>query len=135
MQWLAIVIAFGGFALLLWLHPSERSARRFKALLKNRKPVADDELVRLFYAGQALPPEIPAVVRSIFARHMGYAAEKILPDDDLSFYWNDLDQAELVAAIETRFDIEISDADAETTRCSVRSVSQLVAKLRQKVAS
>jgi hypothetical protein len=60
---------------------------------------------------------------------MGYQAEKMLPDDDLMFFWADLDMVELVRDLEQEFGIEITRADAASVAsCTIRAVTDLVAR-------
>ena len=112
--------------LLWWLDPTMRRARSFKAKLKDREPLSDAAMVANYFATEGVALETPGGVRRIFAKQMGYPAEKLLPDDDLTFYWYDLDMIEVVREIEAEFGIELTDSDAENTRCTIRDVSLLV---------
>ncbi len=132
MQWLIIPIVVVVFMLIWVFDRYIQGERKYKALLKTREPINDEELARCYFDKDDLSPEIPGAIRTIFASHMGYTAEKekMLPDDDLGFYWHDLDCADLVQVIESHFQIVISDEDAERTkRCTIRSISELVSRL------
>jgi acyl carrier protein len=132
MQWLIIPIVIVVLFVLWWL---DSAKRHYKKLLNSRDPVSDEQLVRQYFDADRISPKIPGAVREIFAQHMGYPAEKMLPDDDLTFYWADLDQAELVRDLESQFNIVVSDEDAEATKNTIRSVSNLVSRLRQQAQS
>jgi hypothetical protein len=63
----------------------------------------------------------------MFAKLTAYPAEKLLTDDDLMFFWADLDPAVLFEKLESRFGISISREEAERPPCTIRAVSLLVA--------
>lgn len=66
-------------------------------------------------------------MRRLFAKHTGYPAEKLRPDDDLVFFWADLDVAELLRELEATFGIVLTDAEVERTRRTTRAVALPVA--------
>jgi hypothetical protein len=116
------------------LFPGVREERRYKAELSERKPVTDEELFRQYFDAGDVAPDVPGRVREVFAKHMGYSPEKMakmLPDDDLSFYWNEVDAIDQVRDLEQAFNITITKAEFERTRCTIRSVSLLVEHCRQ----
>lgn len=113
---------------LLWrFDPDRRRLRQFDHQLAARKPLPDAELVAKFFATDDVPPEIPPQVRRLFASHMGYPAEKLLPDDDFALFWAELDMVDFIKELESEFDIVISRLDVEHTACTIRAVSLLVA--------
>ena len=112
--------------LVWWLDPNARRERRFTTKLKVREPLSDAAMVSRYFATDDIVPETPGRVRRLFAKQMGYPADKLLPDDDLTFYWYDLDMIELMKELEVDFGIEITDKDAEGTPCTIRDVSLLV---------
>ena len=59
--------------------------------------------------------------------------EKMLPNDDLMFFWYDLDMIEPIRDLEQEFGIVITQSDMNSvTACTIQAVSQLVAdKVRQ----
>lgn len=117
-------------AVLVWLlDPNLRRGREFTAALATREPVSDEELfARHYYPDEAFA-NLPGRVRRVFARHMGYPAEKLLPDDDLLFFWAELDMVDLIRDLESEFGIEITNADVATVpRCTIRAVSHLVSR-------
>ena len=118
---LAVVILFA------WFHPDELKRRKYESSLASREAVTGEQLFQQFFKVNEIASDVPGAVRAIFAKHMSYPAEKMLPDDDFNFFWNEMDMADLVRDVESRFDISISDSDAERCRCTIRSVSLLVA--------
>jgi len=113
-------------AVVVWLFdPQIRRWRRFKAELRRREPLPDDVLVSQYFVGSEIPADLPGRVRRLFAEHMGYPAEKLLPDDDFS--WEELDCSPLIKAIESEFAIEFTKGELELTAFTIRAVSALVA--------
>jgi acyl carrier protein len=98
--------------------------------LRQRVPVPDDELVPRFFPDTGMSPEVPIRIRMLFAEWLGYPVDRLLPDDDFAFILDDLDAAPLIEELERLFGIIISEADAEATLPSIRSVSELVHRLR-----
>lgn len=111
----------------MWL---TRPFRAFEKELKLRTPVPDDKLAALYFEGSTIPPDVPVRVRRLFAKHTSYEFDRLLPDDDLMFFWEDLDGAPLIEDIEREFGVTISAVDAETTKCTIREVAKLVERLR-----
>lgn len=117
-------------AFLMWLlDPDLRCRRAYEAELSLREPISDREWTVRYFPDEELA-SVTVRVRHIFSDQMGYAAEQLLPDDDFGFFWAELDAAPLLAALESEFDIFISDVDAEATRPTIRQVSELVQQLR-----
>jgi acyl carrier protein len=110
--------------------PNLRAERRYKTQLKERKPVVDEELFEAYFSEKEVARDIPARVRAIMAKHMQYPAERMLPDDDLTFFWYDLDGVVVIQELEEQFGIEITEADAERTVHTIRDISHLVHQLR-----
>jgi hypothetical protein len=119
---------FAVVAVFVWLFDwSFRRGRAFMAELTARLPVPDDKLFDQYFANEEMGIDIPWRVRRIFAKHMNYPANKLLPDDDLSFFWNDLDMIDLIRDLELEFGIEFTDADISSVpNCTIRAVSRLV---------
>ena len=113
--------------LMWWLDPSLRRRREFQAELATREPLPDAEMVTRYFADDVGTAEVSAEVRRVFARHMEYPAEKLLPDDDLLFFWAELDMAEFVEELQSGYGISISPLESELTPCTIRAVSALVA--------
>ena len=125
---IAIAVAVIGLALLhWWFDPDLRRWRAFDTEIEVREPVPDNEMISRYFAEDDVSPDVPANVRRIFARHMDYPAEKLLPDDNFAFFWAELDMVDLIRELESRFGIAITQADAEPTPCTIRAVSTLVA--------
>jgi acyl carrier protein len=129
-EWVALwlVIMITAAALSGYLHRDARQARRYEAELAARDPISDDGLFRQCFGAGEVAPDVPGQVRRVFAKHMDYPAEKMLPDDDLRFFWADLDMVELIRELEAAFGIEITDEDAERTACTIRAVAQTVSR-------
>ena len=121
---------FAVIAVLVWfLDPNLRRGRVFTVELATREPVSNEELFARHYAPDEITYDVPGRVRRVFARHMDYPAEKLLPDDDLMFFWDELDMIDLIRDLEQEFGIEITKADVETvTSCTIRAVSHLVSR-------
>ncbi len=121
---------FAVIVVLVWLlDPNLRRSREFTAELAAREPVSDEDLFGRHYAPGEVTAEVPGRVRRVFARHMDYPAEKLLPDDDLSCFWAELDMIDLIRDLEREFGIEITNADVMTVpNCTIRAVSHLVSR-------
>jgi hypothetical protein len=128
---LAVVI----FVLVWWLDPNLRRGRKFAAGLKTRPPLSDAQMISRYLAEDDVPAEVPGRVRRVFAKFMAYPAEKLLPDDDLTFFWVDLDMIGLFQELESGFGITISPAEAERIPCTIRGVSLLVARRAGRTSS
>ena len=113
--------------LVWWLDPDLRRDRKFETELLARELLTDDGMISRYYASDNVAPEVPAKVRRLFAKYMDYPAEKLLPDDDLTFFWVEQDMVELIKELESEFGITITDTLANQTSCTIRAVSQLVA--------
>jgi acyl carrier protein len=112
--------------------PNQRAERRYNQQLKERGPADDEELLEAYFSPEEVDRDIPGQVRAILAKHMAYPREKMLPDDDLLFFWYDLDAVDLMIEIEERFGIKINDTDAEQTALTIRDISRLVHRLRSR---
>lgn len=126
---IAVFAVAVGVGMFLWwlLDPNEQRGRAFEAEMVARSPLTDAELVSRYFAGGELATQVPIAVRRIFAEHTTYPAEKLLPDDDLTFFWAELDAAEMIGELESAFGVTFSAAEVERTPCTIRAVSRLVA--------
>lgn len=127
-QWVGFAALVVVSLLVWWVDPSLRHLRRFAADLKDREPLSDAAMVSGFFAATDIEPEVPAQVRLVFGKHMGYPAEKLRPDDDLEFFWAELDMSGLIKELESVFGITIMASEAAGTPCTIRGVSLLVAR-------
>jgi hypothetical protein len=128
--WGCVIVAVLGLVvwLLMWrLDPSLRRTREYEAELATREPLPDADMIARHFAMDDVAAEVPSRVRRVFAKHMDYPAEKLLPDDDFAFFWAELDMVDLVRELESGFGIAITNAEAERTPCTIREVSLLVA--------
>jgi hypothetical protein len=123
--------------LLMWrFDPGLRRHAEFVTELAAREPVDDDALFDSYFAlGQygegRMSPELPGQVRQLFAKHMGYPADKLRPDDDLAFFWAQADMGDLIEELESAFGVEFTDEDVERTPCTIRAVSLLIETKRR----
>jgi hypothetical protein len=118
---------FAVITALVWLlDPNLRRIRAYEASLAAREPLPDEEMLRRHFAPGEVAPDVPGAGRRIFARHMDYPADKLLPDDALTPFWADLDLADLVGELEAEFGVTFTDADLEQTPCVIRAVSLLI---------
>lgn len=123
----SIVLAF---LLLVLLDADFRRERAFALEMRSRKPLEDAELVNRYYPTDSSAGAVAVEVRRIFASNTGYATKKLLPDDDLSFFWAEMDALELFLQLESTFQIKISEADAAHTPCTIHAVTQFIVRYR-----
>jgi acyl carrier protein len=129
MSYAVVVLAVFLFVVLIfaWVFdPSERPLRRFKSELAARESLSDSAMVSQYFSPDFAGHDVPGTVRRIIGEQMGLPADKLLPDDDLSGCYPDLDLIELVRELEEEFELTISDADAEQTPFTVRALTELM---------
>jgi hypothetical protein len=127
MNGLALLLFVGGVGVALYFHPHARSARRYEADLFSREPIGDRELFRRYFAPGEVADDVPGRVRRVFAKHMSYSADRMQPNDDLTFFWAELDLVDLVRDLDREFGIKIAAADVATlTACTIRAFVMLV---------
>jgi hypothetical protein len=124
------VIVFAVLVALLWtlFDPDERRRKSFELQLTVREPVNDSEVHQRFF-GSNVPCTVAGSVRRILATHTGYPAAKILPDDDLIFFWRELDLVRVFNDLEEEFNIRITQSDIRRCTCTLRSFVDLVVRL------
>ena len=121
------VFVLVGWLLLWWFDaPNRKRFRQYDDQLAAREPLPDAEWVARYFNTDEVFLEVPPKVRRVFAEHMDYPAEKLLPDDDFAFFWADSDMVDLIEELESGFNIVISKSDTERTPCTIRAVSLLV---------
>ncbi len=125
--WPTVLIALImlGVPLAVWL--SMAGDRRFRREFNARESLDEDTFLRTFYASTEVPKHIPRRLRPIYADYFQLDALKLRPEDrppDIV----DFDTVDLVRAIETEFNVTITDADAETMDGSFDSIVQFLAK-------
>ena len=143
MTWGTILfLVLVGLALpLVWrFDPCLRRFRAYEAELAARDPVPDSEFFHRYFAADEdgdprMAPDVPTRVRRIFAEHMEYPAEKLRPDDDLTFFWAELDMFGLIQELQAGFEITITDEDLERTPCTIRGASLLIETKRRITAA
>jgi hypothetical protein len=123
---IAVLVCFVLVVIFL-LDTSLQREREFMDVLDSRVPLTDVTMVKQYFATDNVDPQLPPAVRRIFAKHMQYPAEKLLPDDDFAFYWEELEAVHMVREIETHFGVTLSYAAVEATPCTIRAMSMLVA--------
>ncbi len=125
------LLVVGTIFVLIWrLDPNQRRWRAFDAVLKGREPVDDVALVARFFPGEDLPADVPPRVRHVFARLMNYPADKLLPDDDLTFFWATVDGEPLLKSLGEEFGVTFTDKDDVKAVPTIRAVSRLIASKR-----
>jgi acyl carrier protein len=113
--------------ILSWVFdPSERPLRQFKSVLAARESLSDSAMMSQYFSPDFAGHDVPGTVRRIIGEQLGFPADKLLPDDDLSGCYPDLDLIELVRELEEEFEVTISDEDAEQTAFTIRSLSELM---------
>lgn len=105
------------FAAVVWflLDSNERRHRKFSAELRTRNPVPDGEMVARYFQDDQGSHDVCIKVRQILAAETMHRAEKLLPDDDLTFFWEELDAAEFVGRLESEFLVTLTPADFNRT--------------------
>ena len=124
-----ILVPIAVAVLAVYFGPAARKAGRFEAELAVRDPVSDEELFRRFFTAADEFAHVPGPVRRSFAKHMEYPAEKMLPDDDLDFFWYDLDIVDVIRDLEAEFGIKFSAKDPAWTtlnKCTIRALTLYV---------
>ncbi len=107
--------------------PEWRGHRDFKRVMAQRDPVPDDELFASFFSAGEATADVPVRVRRLMAQHSEYPVESLLPDDDLTFVWYDLEVEDLIQALDREFEIQLTDSDVESVdACSIREISRLI---------
>jgi hypothetical protein len=128
-------------AVFLWIciwifHPDARRARAYDAELRERPAVSDYELFQSHFGGSGVPHDVPGKVRRFFAKELGYPAEKLLPDDDFMFMFNEIDAGPLIEALEREFRVTFTDDEVARTAPTIRAVCLLITdKLRSETIS
>ena len=119
----AVIIA------IVWLmqrfDPSLREQREFEAKLRERQPL-NDEKFAVKIGNNDTVNDAASRVRKLFAKHTGYPGDRLLADDDLAFFWAELDGNDLIKDLEREFSLAISVQEAEVTRCTIRAVTLLI---------
>jgi len=128
MGWVIIILAVVGLLLSMLLHPDERRARFYEKQFSVRDALNDADLHRQYFTAD-MPLQTPARVRRILAEHMGYPADKILPDDDFMFYWREIDLEDVFKDLEEEFNISVTQSEIRNSTCTVRSLADLVNRL------
>ena len=115
-------------AVLIWVFdPICSRWREYEAELAAREPVTDEQLFLGYFVEGEVAPDVPRRVRRIIAREMKWAADKMLPDDDLSFLGADLDLVEIMMELEAEFGIQLTSAIvAGESADTIRALSRLV---------
>ena len=119
------------FAVAALVDPELRWRRAYAAEIRRRPPVPDAELFDRFFAGSDVPPDVPARVRRLLAAEAGYPADKVLPDDDFTCHWCELDGRPFLDAVEREFGVRWGADDVARTPATVRGVSRFVTDARR----
>lgn len=129
--WIYFLLIIAIAAAWMLLDPDTQQQRYFEKLLVERDPVDDVTLHRRYFDSK-MAFDIPGRVRRVLATHMDYPAEEMLPDDDLMFYWRELDLTYVFQDLERDFKIRIDHTDLKHRACTVRGFSELVNDLTKK---
>lgn len=124
-----VVLLLLVWLMLRWLDPDLRRSRSYEKELAVREPTPDGDLFASHFTPGEVAPDVPAFVRRAFAKHMGLPAEKLLPDDDFTYAWAEMDASELIAEIESAFGVTFSSFEVAQTPCTIRAVSSLVTRI------
>jgi hypothetical protein len=125
-QIFGLVLFIVGLYTVLKIPPPKPYFRIFADELEKRRPVDDNELLSRFSEKDVTDPSVPKKVRKLLAKHTFLPANKLLPDDDLGFYWEKLPMDDFIADLEATFGIKITAADTEKADCTIWDISILV---------
>nr|BAM62596.1 acyl carrier protein [uncultured microorganism] len=134
-----IIVCLVIIILFAWGYLSNKNTKRkFDELFFGRPERSDGEYYENFYDGADIPADVVTKVRQIFSEQIGIDLSALEPDDDLSgdysLIWemDSMADVEIIIAIETEFDIKITDAEAAEMR-SLHTIFEVVsAKLKDK---
>jgi hypothetical protein len=104
---------------------------RAKVALAKRPPISDQQMFNEFFADGSVGPDVPGIVRRLFAQHIGIPDMKLFPDDDLTSFLANGNIGVLVADLEKLFRIKIKNVERVKTFCNIGDVSRLVEKKRR----
>lgn len=122
-------IGFGLFTLLVGFLAFWFGNRRMRALrttIGRRTAISDEEVVARYFPDGEMTVEVLSFVRQMFATIIGVSSDRLLPDDDLTFFFEELDMVEDFKEWEQKFEIKIDDADAVATKGTLRGIAKLI---------
>jgi acyl carrier protein len=138
----AVHIAFtiaGAVALIAALAAFEawRKRRTIEATFSGRPSLRPEQFYEAYFKENGVPVQVVTGVRSILEEELGADMSRLVDTDDfsknLSFFWafDSMADVSIVCALEEKFGIKISDAEAEQTR----TVADIIALVQSKLGA
>ena len=118
------ILLLVGFGWMAWQLDSD--SEKFRRELAERTPLDDIQFYKAFYVATDIPEHIPRRLRPIYANFFELDGRKLHPSDRPPCIV-DFDTAPLVEAIESEFNVKITDADAENLDGSFDSTVRFLA--------
>jgi acyl carrier protein len=124
-------------AVLAWVRSESREkARKIKEAFAGREPLTPEEFHERYFLDLGVAPEIVIGIRRILEEELDADMSCLHSEDDFSrnlgFFWDfdSMADVELIMALEERFQIKITDSEAE----KVSTVSGLVRLVSEKTS-
>jgi len=103
--------------------------RHWSKVCCQRRPLNDCELYDNYFSNSNIPRELPGTVRSRLAEIAELPANKLLPDDDLWYFFRDLEGVEFFMKLESTYQIDIpNDEMATQAQMTVRWITEAVGR-------
>src|SRR5262249_20793646 len=114
-------------ALLLYLawrfDPARRARRPFDDAMSRRAPVTEEQYDERFFAEAGVPRDLPLRLRALYAKHVRFPADLILPSDQLTqLACDSFDVMDLVLDIERAFGVQLTNEELATLDGSMNSI-------------
>lgn len=131
---LAVVAIVAIVVFVAWMvrRDARLQAKQLEEAFVGRESLTPQAFYDRYFLGLGIAPEVVFGIRQILEEQLGADLSRLQAEDDfsrnLSFFWDwdSLADVEILVAIEERFQIKISDAEAEKTH-TVLELVQLVA--------
>ena len=120
-----------------WVTHDDRALDRIFA---GRALLTDDEFYQSYFSDSGVSKEVATGVRAAFIEHIPLDMRRLAPDDnfgrELQFVWShdSLADVDLILAIETRFGVSISEAEAKETLTMGALIRLIDSKVKAKNA-
>lgn len=130
-----LILAAGAWRFMWWTDfEGTRSSAEYAKACKTREAMDAQQFYKQFYSQSAIPIDIVVRLHDLQSKHWGVDAKLIRPQDDYIRILGDLDSVEFVLAIESEFEITISDSDCEQLDGSTDTLVKYIAARRQETA-
>lgn len=111
-----------------------RKKRKIEAAFMGRPSLRPEQFYEAYFKEKSVPLHVVVGIRSVLEEELDADMSRLVDTDDfsknLSFFWafDSMADVSVVCALEKRFGIKISDAEAEQTR----TVADIVALVQSK---